>query len=147
MMYFVRGRMVDEHTLKSSSSVWSRDLFLLFIVFIAEKPASHRHDLEKGSSASITYFVMMEHSCRTDNQNESFSCSLLSCHISGSSSSSAAPDYEDSNALNTYDLSPSARKIHLWEPSLAKRRPDASFPQQRRYPGCTATMHVPTETA
>jgi hypothetical protein len=36
---------------------------------------------------------------------------------------------------------------YLWEPSLAKRRPDASFPQQRRYPGYTATMHVPTETA
>jgi hypothetical protein len=39
------------------------------------------------------------------------------------------------------------RKIMpMWEPSRAKRRPDASFPQQRSYPGCSVTMHVPTET-
>jgi hypothetical protein len=37
-------------------------------------------------------------------------------------------------------------RLSLWEPSRAKRRPDASFPQQRSYPGCSATMHVPTTT-
>jgi hypothetical protein len=38
--------MMDKHILKSSSSVGSRDLFMLFIMFIAEKTASHRHDVE-----------------------------------------------------------------------------------------------------
>jgi hypothetical protein len=83
---------------------------LLFIVIVVEKPASRRYDLEEVSNASITYFVMMEHSCRTDNQHEAigvyvderFNFSLLSFLISISSSSSVTADYEDSDTLNTY---------------------------------------------
>jgi hypothetical protein len=42
-------------------------------VFIAEKPAKHRDDVEKGKSALIAFFVMMGYSCRRDNQNEAIS--------------------------------------------------------------------------
>jgi hypothetical protein len=100
-----RGRMVDKHSLKSSSGVWSRDLLLFFIVFIAEKPASRKYDAEKGGSASVTLFVMMGYSCWRDNKNEAisanecFSFNLLSCLIS-MSSSSATVNSADSNALN-----------------------------------------------
>jgi hypothetical protein len=70
MMSLVRGRMVDKHTLKSPSSVWRREVSLLFIVFTAEKSASHRHDEEKGRRTSVPFFVMKGYSCRRDNQNE-----------------------------------------------------------------------------
>jgi hypothetical protein len=106
-MSLVRVRMVDRHNLKSSSSVWSRDLFLLFIMFIAEKPASHRYDVETGRSASVAFFVMMGYSCRRDNQNQAvsidelFSFGLLSSLISVSSFSSATFNSADSNAFNT----------------------------------------------
>jgi hypothetical protein len=111
MMSLVRGRMGNKHTLKSSSGVWSRDPFLRIILFIAEQPASHRYDVEKG----IAFFV----SCRRDNQNEAisvdecFSFGLLSSLISVSSSSSATVNSADSNALHTNgSLSPSPRKIY-----------------------------------
>jgi hypothetical protein len=71
-------------------------------MFIAEKPASHGYDVEKGRRASITSFVMRGYSSQRNNQNEDisvdeyFSFSLLSFLISVSSFSSA-----DSNALNT----------------------------------------------
>jgi hypothetical protein len=45
--------MVDKYTLKSSSSVQSSDLLLLFIEFVAEEPASHRYDIEAVRSASF----------------------------------------------------------------------------------------------
>jgi hypothetical protein len=46
---------------------------LLFVVFIAEKPASHKYYAEKGWSASIAIFVMMGYSCQRDNQYEAIS--------------------------------------------------------------------------
>jgi hypothetical protein len=99
-------RMVDKHTLKSYCSVWSSDLFLLFIVFITEKSASHRYDARKGRSALISFFVVMGYSCWKDIQkqaisvDERFSFSLLSFLIS-ISSSSATVNSALSNVLNT----------------------------------------------
>lgn len=56
---------------------WCRDLFFLFIVFMTEKPSSHWHDVEKGRSASIAFFVMRQlewdHNCWVVLQ---FLCSL-----------------------------------------------------------------------
>jgi hypothetical protein len=111
MMSLDRGRMVDKHTLKSSSSVWSSDLFLLPIVFIAEKTASHRHDVETGRSTSTAFFVMTGYSCRRDNHNEAirvsvgecfkFSFSLLSFRMSVSPSSSAGSNALDTNGSHT----------------------------------------------
>jgi hypothetical protein len=98
--------MVDRHTVKSSSRVYSRYLFLLFIKFIAEKSAWHRYNAEKGSSASVAFFVMMGYSCRRDNQNETisvdewFSFSLPPFLIS-ISLSSATVNTAESNSLNT----------------------------------------------
>jgi hypothetical protein len=106
-MSLLRGRMFVKHNLKCSTSVWSRDLFLRFIVFTAEKPASHKYDVEKGIRAAIASFVMMGYSCRVDNQNEAvcidecYSFSLLSFLISVSSSYSATVSSADSDALNT----------------------------------------------
>jgi hypothetical protein len=80
---------------------------LRFIVLTAEKPASHRYDVENGWSASVAIFVTMGHSRRRNNQKEAisveqfFSFSLLSCFISVSSSFSAAVNSADSNAINT----------------------------------------------
>jgi hypothetical protein len=103
-----RGRMVDKHTVKSSSSIRSRDLFLLSIVFIAEKPVSHRYVVEKGRLASIAFFVMMGYSCRRDNQNEAIRVSVDECFIfslpsclMSVSSSSATVNSADSNTLDT----------------------------------------------
>jgi hypothetical protein len=37
----------------------ARGEFLLFVVLIAEKPASHRYDVEKGNRVSVAFFGMM----------------------------------------------------------------------------------------
>jgi hypothetical protein len=95
------------HTLKSSSNVWSRYLFPLFIVFIVHKPASHWCRVEEGRSASIVFFLMTGDRCRRDSQNkgisvhECFSFSFLSSLISVSLSSSLRVNFADLNALNT----------------------------------------------
>lgn len=107
MLSLVRGQKVDKHTLKSSSSAWSHDLFLLFIMFIGEKPAPHRYDIEKGKSASIAFFLMMGHSCLRDNKNESISADeclsfslplfLFFCNLSSSATANSA----DLKPINT----------------------------------------------
>jgi hypothetical protein len=80
---------------------------LLFIIFIAEKPASHKYDVEKGTSVSIAFFVMMGYSHQRYNQNEAicfderFSSNLLSYPISISSSSSATVNSTDWYTFNT----------------------------------------------
>jgi hypothetical protein len=74
-------------------------------VFIVEKPVSHRYNLEKGRSASITFFVMTGYYCQGENQHEAisvdegFSFGLLSFLISVSSSSTAV-NSADSNTFN-----------------------------------------------
>jgi hypothetical protein len=76
-------------------------------MFMAEKTASHRYDVETGRSVSVAFFVMMGYSCRRDNQNEAisvdecFSFSRLSFLIFVSPSSSATVNSAHSNALNT----------------------------------------------
>jgi hypothetical protein len=61
-------------------------------VFIEEKPASHRYDVEKGQSVLVTFFVIMGYTCWRESHNEAmsvdkrFSFSLLSFLISTSSS-------------------------------------------------------------
>jgi hypothetical protein len=75
-------------------------MFVPHIEFIAEKPASHRHDVEKA------LFVMLGCSFRRDNQNEAifvdecFRFSLLSLIISVSSSSETV-NSADSKAFDT----------------------------------------------
>jgi hypothetical protein len=61
---------------------------LLFAVFIAEEPASDRYDVERGSSATIAFFITMGYTYQRDSQNkaifvdECFCFSLLSFLIS-----------------------------------------------------------------
>ena len=103
----VRDWMVERHTLRWSPSVWSRELFLFFSVFLAEKPPSHRYNVGKEISASIALFVMMQYSFRMDNQNPilfvdwCFSFSPLSFLISVSWSSTAIIISTDSHTLVT----------------------------------------------
>ncbi len=110
--------MVDRHTLKSSSNVWSRDLFLLFTVLITKKPASQRYDVERGRSAPIASFVIMGYSSLRDNQNEvisvdkCFSFSPLSFLISVSSSSSETVNFADPQAFIVNGSLTQSRKIH-----------------------------------
>jgi hypothetical protein len=75
-------------------------------MFITQKPASHRYNVEKRMSGSIAHFMMMGYSCQRDDQNEAisvdecFSFSLLLFPIFVSSSS-ATINSADSNALLT----------------------------------------------
>jgi hypothetical protein len=112
MMSLVQVWIVDKHTLKSSSIVWSQGLFLLFSVFIAEKPASDRCTVEKERSFSVTFFMMMWYSCQRDNQNDVESVDLS--FLISISSSSATVNSADLNALNTNRSFTENEKTVLW---------------------------------
>jgi hypothetical protein len=87
-------------------------------MLVAEKQGSYRYNAENGRSASMVFFVMTGCSCRRDSQNEAisvderFSSSLLSVHISVSSSSANSSILLTGTHLTPADLSPSPRRTH-----------------------------------
>jgi hypothetical protein len=58
---------------KPTQKYYSRDMFLLLVVLIAEKPIAQKYDTETGRSSPVALLVIMRFSCRRDIQNEAIS--------------------------------------------------------------------------
>jgi hypothetical protein len=112
-MSLVRYRILDKNTVKSAPSVRSRsrsrNLVLLFVVFIAEKPATRRCDYFYRLRCEDGLLLLEMMTFLLTSASVSVSVSVVCCFLFPSAPTVNSTDW---NALNTNGPSPRKILVH-----------------------------------